>query len=59
MNVRCPLCGTEVERFQGLIPFHFEPRRKGERGLRGCAGPDGAEVPHYPSTTTTFGGTTT
>ena len=54
MTTKCPLCGAEVERHKGMIPYHFAPRVRGQRGLRGCEGPNQAQVPHYPSTTTTY-----
>lgn len=57
MTTRCPICDAEVERHRGKIPFHFQPKVRGQHGLRGCEGPDVANVPHYPSTTTTYGGT--
>lgn len=58
MTTKCPLCGTEVQKHQGKIPYHYQPRVRGERGLRGCEGPDGAQVPHFPSTRTTYTGGT-
>lgn len=38
--VNCPLCGADVELYRGRIPYHLQPRRRSDRGHRGCEGPD-------------------